>query len=106
MYLSVFSLRAPFYKIMVPTVDTVRYNLLVKALVLKHYPVLLTGPVGTGKTSVAQSILQGLDNKWKTLTINMSSQVSSLSVFSCVCHVCADVYLCALISAYLFWLQL
>lgn len=78
MYLPVFSLRAPFYKIMVPTVDTVRYNLLVKALVLKHYPVLLTGPVGTGKTSVAQSILQGLDNKWKTLTINMSSQVSSL----------------------------
>ncbi|CAI5672498.1 unnamed protein product [Oreochromis niloticus] len=71
---------APFYKIMVPTVDTVRYNLLVKSLVLKHYPVLLTGPVGTGKTSVAQSILQGLDNKWKTLTINMSSQTTSNNI--------------------------
>lgn len=62
---------------MVPTVDTVRYNFLVKALVLGQYPVLLTGPVGTGKTSVAQSVLQGLDNKWIDLTINMSSQVGA-----------------------------
>ncbi|TMS02286.1 Dynein heavy chain 2, axonemal [Larimichthys crocea] len=29
---------APFYKIMVPTVDTVRYNFLVNALVLGQYP--------------------------------------------------------------------
>ncbi|XP_045920170.1 dynein axonemal heavy chain 2 isoform X2 [Micropterus dolomieu] len=71
---------APFYKIMVPTVDTVRYNFLVKALVLGQYPVLLTGPVGTGKTSVAQSVLQGLDNKWIDLTINMSSQTTSNNI--------------------------
>uniref|UniRef100_UPI0037E8313A dynein axonemal heavy chain 2 n=1 Tax=Semicossyphus pulcher TaxID=241346 RepID=UPI0037E8313A len=72
-----YNANAPFYKIMVPTVDTVRYNFLVKALVLGQYPVLLTGPVGTGKTSVAQSILQGLDNKWTALTVNMSSQTTS-----------------------------
>uniref|UniRef100_A0A4W6ECP9 Dynein axonemal heavy chain 2 n=1 Tax=Lates calcarifer TaxID=8187 RepID=A0A4W6ECP9_LATCA len=71
---------APFYKIMVPTVDTVRYNFLVKALVLGQYPVLLSGPVGTGKTSVAQSVLQGLDNKWTALTINMSSQTTSNNI--------------------------
>ncbi|KAK2862756.1 hypothetical protein Q5P01_002289 [Channa striata] len=71
---------APFYKIMVPTVDTVRYNFLVKSLVLGQYPVLLTGPVGTGKTSVAQTVLQGLDNKWTSLTINMSSQTSSNNI--------------------------
>ncbi|XP_047429543.1 dynein axonemal heavy chain 2 [Mugil cephalus] len=71
---------APFYKIMVPTVDTVRYNLLVKALVTSQYPVLLTGPVGTGKTSVAQSVLQGMDNKWTALTINMSSQTTSNNI--------------------------
>lgn len=69
------SCRAPFYKIMVPTVDTVRYHFLVKALVLSQYPVLLTGPVGTGKTSVAQSVLGGLTDRWTGLTINMSSQV-------------------------------
>ncbi|KAM9425745.1 dynein axonemal heavy chain 2 [Pholidichthys leucotaenia] len=68
---------APFHKIMVPTVDTVCYNLLVKSLLLNQYPVLLTGPVGSGKTSVAQNVLQGLDSKWMALTINMSSQTTS-----------------------------
>nr|XP_046242172.1 dynein axonemal heavy chain 2 isoform X2 [Scatophagus argus] len=70
----------PFYRIMVPTVDTVRYNFLVKALVLGHYPVLLTGPVGSGKTSVAQSVLNGLDEKWNGLTVNMSSQTTSNNI--------------------------
>ncbi|KAM6908918.1 dynein axonemal heavy chain 2 [Xenentodon cancila] len=72
-----YSATAPFYKIIVPTVDTVRYKLLVKALVLSHYPVLLTGPEGTGKTSVAQSVLQDLDSNWTGLPINMSSQTSA-----------------------------
>ncbi|KAI4898373.1 hypothetical protein NFI96_012388, partial [Prochilodus magdalenae] len=72
---------APFYKIMVPTVDTVRYHFLVKSLVCGQYPVLLTGPVGTGKTSVAQSVLQGMDPaKWTMLIINMSSQTTSNNV--------------------------
>lgn len=62
---------------MVPTVDTVRYNVLVQALVVNQHPVLLTGPVGTGKTSVAQNVLQGLDKKWSALTINMSAQVGT-----------------------------
>ncbi|XP_029311197.1 LOW QUALITY PROTEIN: dynein heavy chain 2, axonemal [Cottoperca gobio] len=75
-----YNANAPFYKIMVPTVDTVRYNFLAKALVMGRYPVLLTGPVGTGKTSVAQSILQGLDNKWTALTVNMSSQTTSNNI--------------------------
>ncbi|XP_076026906.1 dynein axonemal heavy chain 2 [Genypterus blacodes] len=73
-----FPSNAPFYQIMVPTVDTVRYNFLVKALVSSQYPVLLTGPVGTGKTSVAHGVLQGMDNsKWTVLTVNMSSQTTS-----------------------------
>ncbi|XP_074478915.1 dynein axonemal heavy chain 2 [Sebastes fasciatus] len=75
-----YNANAPFYKIMVPTVDTIRYNFLVNALVLGEYPVLLTGPVGTGKTSVAQSVLQGLDNKWSSLTVNISSQTTSNNI--------------------------
>ncbi|KAK5609612.1 Dynein heavy chain 2, axonemal [Crenichthys baileyi] len=71
---------APFHKIMVPTVDTVRYNLLVQALVSNQHPVLLTGPVGTGKTSVAQNVLQGLDKKWTALAINMSAQMTSNNI--------------------------
>eukprot|EP00061_Rhincodon_typus_P011682 g36893.t1 len=65
----------PFYKIIVPTVDTVRYNFLVSNLVSNQYPVLLVGPVGTGKTSVGQNALQTLDPiTWSILTVNMSAQ--------------------------------
>ena len=61
---------------MVPTVDTLRYDFLVSTLVNASRPVLLTGPVGTGKTSVAQSALEKLDTKvFSMLTINMSAQV-------------------------------
>ena len=61
---------------MVPTVDTVRYDFLVHNLVLVGEPVLLVGPVGTGKTSVAQTALQKLDaTTFSILTINLSAQV-------------------------------
>uniref|UniRef100_A0ABM5EJD6 Dynein axonemal heavy chain 2 isoform X2 n=1 Tax=Pogona vitticeps TaxID=103695 RepID=A0ABM5EJD6_9SAUR len=76
---------APFYKIIVPTVDTVRYNYLVNALVSNQNPVLLVGPVGTGKTSVAQGLLQTLDStKWAVLVINMSAQTTSNNVQSII----------------------
>lgn len=61
---------------MVPTVDTVRYNYLVSTLVANQNPVLLVGPVGTGKTSIAQSVLQSLPSgQWSVLIVNMSAQV-------------------------------
>lgn len=61
---------------MVPTVDTVRYNYLVSTLVANQNPVLLVGPVGTGKTSIAQSVLQSLpSSQWSVLIVNMSAQV-------------------------------
>ncbi|XP_029437782.1 dynein heavy chain 2, axonemal isoform X2 [Rhinatrema bivittatum] len=73
--------KSPFYKIMVPTVDTMRYNFVVKTLVSSHNPVLLVGPVGTGKTSVAQSVVQSLNpTKWSVLTVSMSAQTSSDNV--------------------------
>ncbi|CAM9100010.1 unnamed protein product, partial [Lampetra fluviatilis] len=65
----------PFYKLLVPTVDTLRYHLLISALVSNKRPVLLVGPVGTGKTLLAQSVAQSLDPAaWSVLTINMSAQ--------------------------------
>ena len=71
-----FPCSTPFYKIMVPTVDTVRYDFLVHSLLQAKRPVLLTGPVGTGKTSLAQKVLQRLDPKiYSLLVINMSAQV-------------------------------
>ena len=71
----------PFYKIIVPTVDSVRYNFLLDTLIRAKRPVLMTGPVGTGKTSVAQKVLENLDSKvWSVTTINMSAQVNVLII--------------------------
>lgn len=68
----------PFYKIIVPTVDTVRYKYLVSALIKQGYPCLLCGPVGTGKTSVAHAVMSELDARdYSNLIINMSAQTSS-----------------------------
>lgn len=64
-----------------PTVDTIRYDYIVNELLTNGYPVLLTGPVGTGKSSIAQSVLEALDkNKYNILTINMSGQTTSSNV--------------------------
>ena len=58
-FMYIFSL--PFYRIIVPTVDTVRYNFLVSTLVDNFHPVMLVGPVGTGKTSVVSEVLNKVD---------------------------------------------
>jgi sigma54-dependent transcription regulator len=47
--------RTPFFRLIVPTVDTVRYEFIVSTLIKSFNPVLLVGPVGTGKTSVANT---------------------------------------------------
>nr|XP_034179953.1 dynein heavy chain 2, axonemal [Osmia lignaria] len=71
----------PFYKIVVPTVDTVRYEYLISSLLKNEFPVMIVGPVGTGKTSVLQSVLDSLDtNKYSVLTLNMSAQTTSRNV--------------------------
>lgn len=48
-----------------------------KCLLLAGHPVLLTGPVGTGKTSVASSTLSSFDEHTLILNINLSAQTSS-----------------------------
>ncbi|KAK2576898.1 hypothetical protein KPH14_005523 [Odynerus spinipes] len=71
----------PFYKIIVPTVDTVRYDYIVSTLLTNGYPVLLIGPVGTGKSSAARSALESSDYiKYCLLVINMSAQTTSKNV--------------------------
>nr|XP_022345562.1 dynein heavy chain 2, axonemal-like isoform X2 [Crassostrea virginica] len=71
----------PFFKLIVPTVDTVRYQYLVSALVRSFNPVMVVGPVGTGKTSMVENTLTKLDSKvYSFLTVNMSAQTSSNNV--------------------------
>lgn len=69
--------RSPFYKIIVPTIDTVRYEYVVTTLLGGECPVLLVGNVGTGKTSTAVSVTESKDKtKYSVLNINISAQVS------------------------------
>lgn len=69
--------REPFYKIIVPTVDTVRYEYLVSKLLQDNHPVLMVGNVGTGKTSTAVSVMEACDKtKFTVLSINISAQVN------------------------------
>ena len=54
----------------------VRYQFLMTSLVNSEQPVMLVGPVGTGKTSVAESALGQLNPKfYSVLSVNMSAQV-------------------------------
>lgn len=47
----------------------------------KNQPVLLVGPVGTGKTSTVQKAVDALDkNLFSFLTINMSAQTTSYNI--------------------------
>lgn len=65
----------------VPTIDTIRYNYLVEGLMKIKQPVLLVGPVGTGKTSTIQKVLDVLDTKKNVLLIiNMSARTSSKNI--------------------------
>ncbi|KAJ1537343.1 Dynein heavy chain 2, axonemal, partial [Nowakowskiella sp. JEL0078] len=72
----------PFYKIFVPTIDSVRNEFVVKALINKRNPLLMVGEVGTGKTSLIHNVLFNPDEAKNVLLINMSAQTSSNSVQS------------------------
>ena len=41
----------PFFEMLVPTVDTVRFGYLLEKLLAVRYPVLYTGGTGVGKVS-------------------------------------------------------
>lgn len=76
----------PFYKIFVPTIDTIRNEFVVKSLIRSKKPVLLVGDVGTGKTSLIQTALASNDQNGSStiLFINSSAQTSSNAVQSMI----------------------
>ena len=67
---------APFFKMTVPTVDTVRNGLVVSTQMRGSRPVMLVGNTGTGKTMLAESILESLTEKLG-LVMNFSSATTS-----------------------------
>ncbi|KAA6380089.1 MAG: putative Dynein heavy chain, partial [Streblomastix strix] len=71
----------PYHRILVPTVDTVRHEYLIKALTKNAYNVLMIGTTGTGKSAMATALLGALNEKqWIPLSINFSAQTLSSQV--------------------------
>jgi len=70
----------PFFKVMVPTVDTVRVKFIASRLVRGGVHTLLVGAVGVGKTMMASSVLEGLPTGYGAININFSAQTSSNSL--------------------------
>ncbi|KAJ3056563.1 Dynein heavy chain 2, axonemal [Rhizophlyctis rosea] len=70
-----------FYKILVPTVDTIRNEFVVRSLINKKSPVLMVGEVGTGKTSLLQNVILNQDTS-NVLLVSMSAQTSSAALQS------------------------
>ena len=70
-----------YSKLVVPTVDTVRYSFLVTQLVNTKTNVVLTGNTGTGKSVIAQLLLEQLPTQqYALMTMNFSAQTSSQNV--------------------------
>ncbi len=71
----------PYYDIVVPTIDTVRYTWLLDLITTHKKPILFVGDVGTSKTVTINSFIRQLnpDNNL-VLGMNFSSRTSSLDV--------------------------
>ncbi|XP_056136504.1 dynein axonemal heavy chain 6 [Lampris incognitus] len=69
----------PFFEMLVPTTDTVRYGYLMEKLLSVQHSVLFTGITGVGKSVVARSRLNSIQEEANYLPvyINFSAQTSS-----------------------------
>ncbi|XP_031781103.1 dynein heavy chain 6, axonemal isoform X1 [Nasonia vitripennis] len=69
----------PFFEILVPTVDTVRFGYVMQKLIQVNKPVLFTGGTGIGKSVIAKMVLNTLENTgdWVPIVLNFSAQTSS-----------------------------
>ncbi|XP_028284655.1 dynein heavy chain 6, axonemal [Parambassis ranga] len=69
----------PFFEMLVPTTDTVRYGYLMESLLSVHRSVLFTGDTGVGKSVVARGLLNSIQENagYLPVYINFSAQTSS-----------------------------
>ena len=67
----------PFHKVLVPTIDTLRYGFLVQTLVRSGIHSLLVGESGVGKTVLVQKEFDSFGPEYTTLVMNFSSATSS-----------------------------
>ncbi|CAM9558130.1 unnamed protein product, partial [Phaeothamnion confervicola] len=69
---------ASFSSIAVPTLDTVRHEYLVRALLWRGHHVLVTGDTGTGKSvSVRSLLMAGMGERFSSLFVNFSARTTA-----------------------------
>ena len=71
--------QVPYFDILVPTIDTVRYGFLFEKLVGVNRSVLFTGMTGVGKSVITKGCLKQLQdsNKYVGTVMNFSAQTTS-----------------------------
>ncbi|XP_078448652.1 dynein axonemal heavy chain 6 [Lampetra planeri] len=69
----------PFFEMLVPTTDTMRFGYLMEKLLAVKHSVLFTGTTGVGKSVVARGLLDKIQEEaqYVPLYINFSAQTSS-----------------------------
>ncbi|KAF7987651.1 hypothetical protein HCN44_003514 [Aphidius gifuensis] len=69
----------PFFEILVPTIDTVRYGYIISKMIDAKKPVFVTGETGVGKTVIVKVVLNSLreTGTWIPANFNFSAQTSS-----------------------------
>ncbi|XP_029013318.1 dynein axonemal heavy chain 6 isoform X2 [Betta splendens] len=69
----------PFFEMLVPTTDTVRYGYLMEKLLSVRRSVLFTGDTGVGKSVIARGLLNSIQEEagYLPVYINFSAQTSS-----------------------------
>ncbi|KAK7497834.1 hypothetical protein BaRGS_00010968 [Batillaria attramentaria] len=70
----------PFFDMLVPTVDTVRYGYILEKLLSVRQSVLYTGGTGVGKSVIARGTLMNISDRqnYVPVFINFSAQTSSM----------------------------
>ncbi|XP_069482525.1 dynein axonemal heavy chain 6 [Ambystoma mexicanum] len=76
-----YSPEVPFFEMLVPTTDTVRFGYLMEKLLAVKHSVLFTGTTGVGKSVVARGLLNRIQEEagYVPVYINFSAQTSSAS---------------------------
>ncbi|XP_071360020.1 dynein axonemal heavy chain 6 [Trachinotus anak] len=74
-----YSKEQPFFEMLVPTTDTIRYGYLMEKLLSVQRSVLFTGDTGVGKSVVARGLLNSIQEKagYLPVYISFSAQTSS-----------------------------
>ena len=75
-----FNPKVPYFNMLVPTVDTVRYAFLLTNALSVGKPLLFTGNSGVGKSVIVADTIRTLvdQGSWASLPISFSAQTSAL----------------------------